>query len=214
MQASVTIQARELSVAFKETPLFEGLSFSIAAGEHVALTGPSGVGKSTVLRCLLGLVEPASGEITVCGETLDPHSVWRIRSQMAFVPQEADLGQGSAREFLDRPFQYRVNISKSENRQRLPDLLQAVGVDDALLSSEIGSLSGGEKQRIALVSALLLDRPILLLDEVTSALDKESTARVQSLLASLKDKTIIGVVHEEDGMPFATRQICVNKGDS
>ena len=212
MQAQRIIEVRDLTVTFGDAPLFEGLSFSIAPGEHVVLTGPSGTGKSTVLRCLLGFVEPTRGEITMCGEALTPHSVWRIRSQMAFVPQEADLGQGTAREFIDSPFQYRVNIPKVANRERLPELLQAVGLNDALLSSEIGSLSGGEKQRIALVSALLLDQPILLLDEVTSALDKDNAARVHRLLASLKDKTIIGVVHEENGMPFATRQIAIRKG--
>lgn len=209
MQASVAIEARGVSVAFSDTPLFEGLSFSIAPGEHVALTGPSGTGKSTMLRCLLGLVEPTSGEIAVFGETLNPHSVWNIRSQMAFVPQEADLGRGTAREFIDRPFLYRVNASKVANCDRLPELLETVGLNESLLASDLGSLSGGEKQRVALVSALLLGRPILLLDEVTSALDKESSARVQGLLASLKDKTIVGVVHEGEGMPFATRQVSV-----
>ncbi len=209
MQASVAIEARGVGVAFTSTPLFEGLSFSIAAGEHVALTGPSGTGKSTMLRCLLGLVEPTSGEIAVCGETLNPHSVWKIRRQIAFVPQEADLGRGTARAFIDRPFQYRANASRGDNRDRLPALLDSVGLDESLLASDLGSLSGGEKQRVALVSALLLDRPILLLDEVTSALDRESAARVQALLANLKDKTIVGVVHEGEGMPFATRQISV-----
>ncbi len=196
-------------MAFNGSSLFDGLSFSIMPGEHIALTGPSGSGKSTVLRCLLGLVEPTAGEISVCGDVLGPHSVWHLRSQMAFVPQEADLGEGIAREFIHRPFHYRANSDKAANLERLPELLQALSLDESLLSSSTGSLSGGEKQRIALASALLLDRPILLLDEVTSALDKESAALVQGLLTGLTDTTIIGVVHEEEGMPFATRQISV-----
>ena len=209
MQASVTIETRGVGVTFKAIPLFEDLSFTIRAGEHVALTGPSGTGKSTMLRCLLGLVEPTQGEIAVCGETLTAHSVWQIRSHMAFVPQEADLGQGTARDFLERPFHYKINAPIAGNSERLPELLQAVGLDESLLASAVGELSGGEKQRIALVSALLLDRPILLLDEVTSALDKESAGRVCELLAGLKDRTIVGVVHEGEGLPFATREISV-----
>jgi putative ABC transport system ATP-binding protein len=212
MQAPAAIEARELSVVFNGATLFDGLSFLVSPGEHVALTGPSGCGKTTVLRCLLGFSEPAAGEIVVQGEALSPHSVWNIRSQLAFVPQEAELGEGTVREFIDRPFQYRANSAVPDYGERLPLLFDAVGLDTALLSSSITSLSGGEKQRIALVSALLLDRPILLLDEVTSALDKENRARVNALLSGLSDTTVVGVVHEGAGMPFATRQIAVVGG--
>ena len=209
MQASAVIEARDVGVTFNASPIFEDLSFTIRTGEHVALTGPSGTGKSTLLRCLLGLVEPSQGEIAVCGETLTAHSVWQLRGHMAFVPQEADLGRATAREFLARPFGYKINALKADNLERLPELLRAVGLAQSLLASEVGALSGGEKQRIALVSALLLDRPILLLDEVTSALDNASAGRVCELLAGLTETTIVGVVHEGERMPFATRRISV-----
>ncbi len=89
--------------------------------------------------------------------------------------------------------------------------MDAVALHSKLLDAAIESLSGGEKQRIAIVAALLLDRPILLLDEVTSALDRQSKERVWQLLAGLQNKTIIGVAHEGEGLPFAERQIALNK---
>ncbi len=213
MQASTVIKAKKLSVSFELDPpkiIFEDLSFSICAGEHIALTGPSGAGKSTVLRCLLGLIEPSSGEILIGDQVLNSKSIWNLRGEMAFVPQEADLGGGTSREFIERPFKYHINLAKIGNLNRLPDYMKMVGLDMKLLDSKTGALSGGEKQRIAIISALLLDRPILLLDEVASALDSDSTKLVFDLLAGLKEKTIIGVVHDESKMPFATREININ----
>jgi len=212
MQTSIAIEAKNLRVSFGvDSPniLFEGLSFEIASGEHIALTGPSGSGKTTLLRCLLGLIEPTAGEILIEGQFLNPKSVWKIRGQMGFVPQEADIGEGTVRDFIERPFKYRINHAKAENLKDVPEQMHAVGLDIKLLDSTTEALSGGEKQRIALVSALLLDRPILLLDEVASALDDESAKLVFGRLAGLKDKTIIGVVHDGKKMPFATREIGV-----
>ena len=214
MQTSVAIEVENLSVSFDlDSPkrVFENLSFSVYAGEHIALTGASGVGKSTLLRCLLGLVEPNAGEIVIDGEVLNAKSVWNLRGQMAFVPQEADLGVGATREFIERPFKYRINFEKAKNLENLSNYMQALGLDLKLLDSKVGSLSGGEKQRMALVSALLLDRPILLLDEVASALDSDSAKLVFNLLAGLKEKTIIGVVHDGAKMPFATREIGIGE---
>ncbi len=194
-------------MSFGTEPLFNDFSFSVPAGEHIALTGPSGSGKSTMLRCLLGFTEPDSGDILINGKILSVKSVWNIRSQMAYVPQEPDLGKGTTLDFLERPFKYSANKLKSDNLDQLHCYIHSLGLDKKLLSSDIGSLSGGEKQRIALVSALLLDRPILLLDEVASAIDKANTKLVFNLLAGLTDKTIIGVVHHAEGLPFATRRI-------
>lgn len=215
MEISNIINVKNLSLSFEtnsSNPVFSDLSFSVKKGEHIALTGSSGCGKSSVLGCLLGFVEPTSGEITISGKVLNPKSIWSIREKLALVPQEADLGTGTAGDFIERPFKYRINSDKTGNLKKIPEYMDAVGLSINLMKSNIGALSGGEKQRIALVSALLLDRPIMLLDEVASALDRKSEERVFDLLSNLTDKTIIGVVHDKIKMPFADREININTG--
>lgn len=212
MQAFSAIKVRELAVSFGALPLFEAVSFAISEGEHVALTGPSGCGKSTVLRCLLGFVAPVAGEVLVQGQPLNAATVWALRGVLAYVPQEPDLGIGTVRGFMERPFHYKINHGCDQAMERLPELMQAVDLEMGLLDSDVDTLSGGEKQRVALVSALLLERPILLLDEVASALDRDSRDRVWALLAQQTHKTILGVVHEGAGMPFATREVVICSG--
>lgn len=196
-----------VSVAYGDHRVFRGLSFAVEPGERIALTGPSGAGKSTVLGCLLGWVQPEQGRILVGNIELTVSSIWELRRRMAFVPQEADLGRGSVNEFLERPFQYAANREKCGNLSRVPVLMEALGLASKLRDTAVELLSGGEKQRVALLAALLLDRPILMLDEVTSALDEESAQRVAALLEAQREVTMLGVVHEGRRMPYATRVV-------
>lgn len=203
------IHFENIGVTFGGKRLFRGFNLAVVAGERIALTGTSGSGKSTLLGCLLGFVVPDEGTIDVDGMRLSPETVWTIRRRMAYVPQEADLGDGTVEAFLHRPFQYAANRLNHDRLARVPDLFEALGLKPELQAAEVASLSGGEKQRIALVAALLLERPILVLDEVTSALDRESAERVSDLLAHQPGMTMLGVVHEGKRMPFATREVGV-----
>ncbi len=201
------IRFENIGVSFGAKRLFRGFNLDVAAGERIALTGESGTGKSTVLGCLLGFVSPDEGTIEVEGTRLSPSTVWAIRRRIAYVPQEADLGDGTVGTFLQRPFQYAANHSLRDNLQRAPALFAALGLKPGLETAVVASLSGGEKQRVALASALLLDRPILVMDEVTSALDRQSAERVAELLLQQQGLTMLGVVHEGSRMPFATRVV-------
>ncbi len=201
------IRFENVGVSFAGKRLFHGFSLSVGTGERIALTGESGTGKSTVLGCLLGFVMPDDGTIEVEGTRLEPSTVWAIRRRIAYVPQEADLGGGTVDSFLQRPFQYAANRPLHDNLQRGPALFEALGLKPGLETAAVASLSGGEKQRIALAAALLLDRPILVTDELTSALDRQSAERVSELLLQQQGLTMLGVVHEGSRMPFATRVV-------
>lgn len=192
--------------------MLDGFSLSLDAGEKVALTGRSGGGKSTLLKCLMGFVPGFQGGIRIFGEPLGPATVWRLRRALAWVPQEPDLGAGTAREAMARPFAWRANRARNAAMDRAPALMERLLLDRALLDKPVSTLSGGEKQRIAVVGALLLDRPLLLLDEPASALDPESRRALAALLGEQENRAMLCVTHDADSAPFCTRQIAVTPG--
>lgn len=185
--------------------LLDGFSLSVERGARCTLTGPSGSGKTTLLRCILGFAEPAGGEIRVFGTPLEPRTVWTLRRKIAWVPQEPELGSGTALDAIVRPLRYRANRGLAARGRRIRELAAAFGLAEDVLDSPVARLSGGEKQRIALIAALVLDRPLLLLDEASSALDPESRAAVAAHLRSLGDTTILSVAHDPERFPLGGR---------
>jgi ABC-type iron transport system FetAB ATPase subunit len=196
------LEARDLEIRFGGQVVLRGFSLSLDAGEKALLTGPSGCGKSTVLRCFLGFAVPDAGSIYIDGTELTPDTVWRLRQYVAYVGQEPDLGTGTAAQAVERPFHYRANAHLHRNLERLPELFARFNLAHELLHKDVGALSGGEKQRIALVSAILLDRRIFLLDEITSALDKASKQSVADYFRSRDDATALIVAHDPEVFSF------------
>ena len=196
-----------LGVRYDGRWVLREFSLSLRRGEKATLTGPSGAGKSTVLRCVLGLAVPDEGSVRVFGEPLDGDHVWEARRKLAYVAQEPDLGGGVARDVLRRPFDYKANAPLRRNLERLPALLDRFNLSSALLDKEMTDLSGGEKQRVALVSAILLDRPIVLLDEASSALDKENKQAVADYFREARDLTVLSVSHETEWASFSDRVV-------
>jgi putative ABC transport system ATP-binding protein len=200
------IEVDRLSLAFGPRTVLRDFSMRVEDGETIVLAGPSGCGKSSVLACVLGFAVPSAGGIRICGAPLDPASAWRLRRSMALVQQEPDLGERTAQEWLEEPFAFAANARLRASLDKLPDILARLRLQPAILGQKGPQLSGGEKQRIALVSALLLDRPILLLDEPASALDSDSRRAVHDCLASLKDTTLLMVSHDDaTSLRFADR---------
>jgi ABC-type iron transport system FetAB ATPase subunit len=154
---------------------------------------------------VLGFLSPRKGTITLQGEPIDDQSVWSLRHRMSYVAQEPVLGSGSVRAILDRPFTYRANRELRGNLDQVPDLLTRLRLSQTIVDQQIDSLSGGEKQRIALIAALLLDRPLLLLDEISASLDRDSAEAVFDTLAGLRGRAILAVGHHADALPKADR---------
>ncbi|MFA7692040.1 MAG: ATP-binding cassette domain-containing protein [Candidatus Hydrogenedentes bacterium] len=186
---------RNLSVQLSTASLFDALSLQLNRRDKLTITGPSGSGKSTLLRCILGFV-PFAGEISVQGVAVNGRKIWGLRPQLAYVAQEPELGEGRVREILMRPFSFQANQHLRFCEEEASQLLERFNLSDSFLDQEITSLSGGEKQRIALIAALLLKRPILLLDEAASALDATTKLLIRDYLADQKDLAILSVSHD------------------
>ncbi|MFD4571425.1 thiol reductant ABC exporter subunit CydD [Streptomyces sp. NPDC058417] len=186
-------------------------TFSVAPGETVALVGPSGSGKSTLLNALLGFVRPAEGRITVGGADLTGLDLARWRSRIAWVPQHPHLFAGTIAENvrLARP-----DADDDAVRRALADAGALEFVDglpdgaDHVLGEGGAGLSAGQRQRLALARAFLADRPVLLLDEPTAALDGRTEAEVVAAVRRLAaGRTVLLVVHRPALLAVADRVV-------
>lgn len=197
------VSVNNLTQVYNGQTLFNNLSFQIDAGLKICVAGPSGSGKSTLLKALMGLVVPTSGTILIDNETLTERTVWYLRTRIAYVAQEPDLGTGISIDCIRRPFDYRTNAHLKWDLRILADYCRRFRLAESLLYKDVGELSGGEKQRIALIMALLLQRPVLILDEPVSALDKQLKAIVRDELLSDDSRTILFVSHESTLLDIA-----------
>jgi polar amino acid transport system ATP-binding protein len=190
-----------LSASYGKAPVLDGVSFSLEKGEIVSLIGPSGSGKSTVLRTLVGLVKPTAGVVRLGGTTLDFASAASLRAardRMAVVFQQYNLFQNMTAlgNVTVAPIMVKRR-PKAEVEEEARALLARVGLADKIASYP-DELSGGQQQRVAIARALALKPDVLLLDEVTSALDPELVTEVLDTIRALaKDgMTMLIVSHE------------------
>ena len=195
------LDVRNLSCSYGRDPVLRDVSLSADRGEVIGLIGPSGSGKSTFLRALIGLTRPDGGEVTVDGERVDygsRKSLRALRSRLAIVFQQYNLFQNmtvlgnvtvAPRRIQKRP--------RQEVEELATELLARVGMDDKL-DAYPEDLSGGQQQRVAIARALALQPEILLLDEVTSALDPERVGEVLDTIRRLTGEgiTMLLVSHE------------------
>jgi len=206
------IRIDQLSVRFGEQCVLEDFSLRLETGAKATLTGRSGSGKSTVLRCIMGFVVPQAGAVHIGGERLTGASVWPLRAKLAYVAQEPDLGAGTVREVIERPFAYRANAQLRDPLAQAPALLERFLLSRRLLDKEVAALSGGEKQRVAVIGCLLLNRGIVLLDEASSALDDAAAAAVADYFRARDDLTVLSVSHDRRGLSFSDHSIEIPGG--
>jgi ABC-type iron transport system FetAB ATPase subunit len=203
MKQVPAIQIDNLTVRFSGRTIVERFSMSLASSDRVTLTGRSGSGKSTILRCILGFTVPDEGSIAIEGEPVTGASIWKLRTRLAYVAQEPDLGAGQVRHILERPFAYHANARLWGDRLRVQELFQRFMLPAEMMDKDIVTLSGGERQRVAIVLAILLRRSIFLLDEASSALDKTARQAVAEFFKSQDGLTILSVAHDPEGFSFS-----------
>ena len=187
---------QNISIKYQQELVLSDFSLEINPGENVAFTGPSGSGKSSLINALLGFVTPQSGSIWVNNALVTPKTIKKIRSKVAWLPQELSFDFKFCREIILFPFKFAINAPNTPSEKEIQVLLEQLLLDSKILDKEIVEISGGQKQRLMIASVLLLKKPILLLDEPTSALDPASTNAVVKLIQQLKNTTIITSSHD------------------
>jgi ATP-binding cassette subfamily B protein len=199
------------------TPLYDGLSVDIRAGERVGLVGRSGSGKTTFVKLVQRLYDVSGGRILIDGQDIADATQYSLRSQIAIVQQDPILFHRSLAENIayGRPGASMAAIEQAARLANAHEFILRLPKGYGTLVGERGvKLSGGERQRVALARAFLADAPVLILDEATSSLDSESEALIQQAMERLmKGRTSIVIAHRLSTVRSLNRILVFDRGE-
>ncbi len=198
--ADALLEFRDVAFAYDgDHPVLQGLSFGVRQGQVTAFVGPSGGGKSTIFKLLLGCYPVLHGAVFASGKSINAYRLGELRQLFAYIPQDAYLYSGSILENIryGKPDASQDQIIAVARAAYAHEFISEFPEGYETTVGERGArLSGGQRQRIAIARALLKDAPVLLLDEATSALDSESEEVVQRALAVLmRGRTVLVIAH-------------------
>jgi ATP-binding cassette subfamily C protein CydCD len=213
-----TIEFEDVRFSYPGTrrSVHDGLSFRAAAGERLGLVGPSGGGKSSIVRLLLRFYDPDRGRILLGGHDLRTLSFAEIRSLISVVNQDTFLFHGTVEENirLGRPDASHEDLVEAARAANIHDFIESLPQGYATVIGEKGiKLSGGQRQRVAIARALLRDTPILVLDEALSAVDAENEAVIQEALDRLmQGRTTLILAHRLSSVIDCDRILVLDDG--
>ena len=198
MSAEPVLKLRGIHKRYADTPVLRGVDLELMQGESKIIVGPSGTGKSTLLRCVNYLSPPDQGDVLLEGQNVGQANIDSIRSRIGFVFQDFNLF--THLRVVDNVILAQRTVkkrSKAEARERAEAELERVGLTDRM-NAFPAELSGGQKQRAAIARALAMDPVLVLFDEPTSALDPELTGEVVQVMKQLAQDgmTMLVVSHE------------------
>jgi ATP-binding cassette subfamily C protein CydD len=216
LQPCVSFDGVHFSYEPNRAPALAGVSFAVDAGETVAVVGPSGAGKTTLVSLLLRYFDPQAGTIKVGGHDLKDLSLVALRSLIAVTFQDTYLFRRSVRDnlLLARPGATTAEVESAAQAANAHDFI--VGLPDGydtIVGERGARLSGGERQRVAIARALLADAPILVLDEPTSSVDAASETLITNAIEQLTaERTTIVIAHRLSTLRRADRVVVLDEG--
>lgn len=198
MVISVNNLSKDYLVNGKKINVLNNISFSVDEGEMLVITGPSGVGKSTILRCINLLDTPTSGEILFLDKSIYDYDIEYLRRNIGIVFQNYDLFPHlSVKDNITlAPVSIKL-LNKTHAEKKAIELLKKLNIAEKI-DSYPEDLSGGQKQRVSIARALIMNPKVMLFDEPTSALDTKASLEIISIIKDLMEKqiTVIVVTHE------------------
>lgn len=215
-QEDTAVELDDLRFAYQKSTVLDGISITVHRGEHLAIVGGSGGGKSTLLRLIEGFYKPQSGEIRYFGKSVKEMSAVDVRALFSYIPQECTLFDGTIGEniLMGRPTASMEEVREAARLAQIDRFIESLpaGYDTAV--GERGSqLSGGQKQRIAIARAILKRARVLLLDEATAALDTATEREVQACLDTVSQgMTTVTVAHRLSTIQNADRILVMENG--
>lgn len=203
---------KNMSYEVNGKKILKDISFTVEKGEFLTIKGPSGSGKSTLLECLASLISPSSGEIYYKGKPLSAFDVTDYRKEVSYGFQNASLFGETVAENLSFPYLIR---DQEFDRKRALELLKKVNLSESYLEQKVTALSGGEKQRIALIRNVVFMPEVLLLDEVTSSLDEATRHDIGEAIRRFNQEegvTVLWVTHNTEEIKNATKTMEIVAG--
>ena len=215
MEAPCGIRFNNVSYAYdnEEQLTINNLSFDFKPGSCTALLGETGAGKTTIVRMILALLKPKSGAITIYNNKVEEQLSPLLRCNLVYVPQGNTLMSGTIRDnlLLGKPDATEEEMKGALKKSCAEFVMQLPDGIDTICTEKGGGLSEGQAQRIAIARALLRNRPIMIFDESTSALDPETERQLLANILSKKDKTIIFVTHRPAVVEYCDHTLKINK---
>ncbi|MDH2271937.1 iron efflux ABC transporter ATP-binding subunit FetA [Serratia marcescens] len=187
--------------------ILDSVSFTLGEGEFKLITGPSGCGKSTLLKIISSLMDPTSGNLYFDGRAIGEISPEAYRKQVSYCFQTPALFGNTVYDNLALPYQIR---QQSPDERKMQADLTRFGLPEVMLTKSINELSGGEKQRVSLIRNLQFMPRVLLLDEITSALDEENKRNVNEIVHQLVAEhrlAVLWVTHDTEEIAHADEVI-------
>lgn len=209
---SKIFEVNELFYQVGETKILKNINLDIEQGQYLTFIGPSGSGKSTLMRILASMISPTSGKVLFQGDDIETLEPTQYRRKVSYAFQQPTLFGKTVRDNLMFPFEVR---NQQFDESKVDQYLKMVNLESDYLDKSVNDVSGGEKQRIALLRNLLFQPEVLITDEVTAGLDAENKNIVHKMLNDFNQQglTILRVTHDESEIDDSADTVTIKGGE-